>query len=970
MNTKSYRNITSWMVSAFLLFVVALFPATEAYAQNGSLTGVITDENTGETLPGANIMITELEMGAATDIDGQYTITNVPAGTYTLRINFVGYTTKETTIEIADGEEATADFALRSDVLRMDQVVVSAAGAGTSRREIGSSIGSIDADELVGRNNIQNMSQMLQGRVAGLNVLPGGGQAGQGSRITLRGLASLSQANTPIIYVDGVRMDNSTASGIRTTGPSWSGLDDLNPQDIQNIEVVRGASAATMYGTEAAAGVIQITTRRGEEGDARWSFSSEYGINRAPDSWWNDSGSVYSQWFADEFSRTGVQSRNSLSVSGGQETWRYYVAGTVRNNEGILPNNSEDYQSLRSNLNITPFERLEIGVNLSYSRRVVQQQPDGNNQEGLTINGLVGGPDGQFNPTVNTLELDHFLRGNRFTTGLNFEFRQRDNLTHRLRLGGEFFNADNTEFLPPNIIPRFDGGYKGNYRRNSTNFNLDYITTYRTQLTDNIRSTSNIGFQAFDRSTDSNNSYGEDFPFLGLSTVSATSANFSVSETRFEERSYGLFGEQQFAFSDMFYVTVGARADAHSAFGDSADLQFYPKIDASYLISEHSFWNNDIGSLRLRGSYGTAGMQPGAFDAVRTWSPISAIGAVPAVTPGNVGNPDLRPEVSHEYEAGFEFSTLSDRLNIDFTYYNQRTKDALHSRGLPPSLGFTGTQLENIGEVANHGIELSVNATVYESQSMAVNLTGNYGYNSNEVISLGEGRPLNPRWTQYIAEGYPIAGFFGDYIVENDAGEAVPYSSTVDLPDGLPNDLPYIGPSIPVHTAQFGGNVDLAFGLSMNILFDYQGGHYRQDHTARWLVDPRRNLSDDVQVDGQTIATAGPVHEQCRGDNLDPVQSALCTTNSGINEGDFVVPADFLKLRELSFTYQIPNYLVEGFGINSASVNFAGRNLWRWMKSPGTEPESNLSSASTFQRHDYFTTPTPQQFVVGLNVQF
>jgi len=978
-------SLSKWLTYYCLLLLMCfiLLPDTVT-AQEAIINGTILHERTNEPLIGANVLIEDTRLGAATNIQGEYTI-RVPAARVTgqeisIIARFIGFRTERRRITLTPGDH-TVNFVLREDVLGLDEVVVTGQAIGSSRREIGSAVASINAEELE-LAPIQNLAQMLLARAPGVSILGQSGQAGGANRILLRGIASLSQSNTPIIYIDGVRIDNSTATGMleapgRGSGQAWAGLDDLNPRDIERIEIVRGASAATMYGTEAAAGVIQIFTKRGREGISRWNYRTEYGYSNVPESWWKDSGSVYAPWFANTYARTAPQMLHQLSVSGGTEGMRYYVSGNVRNTKGVLPNNHEDYYAIRSNIQANIRENLSLGFNMGYSDRQVRQTPDGNNQEGITINALVGGPSGQFNTVDAVLELEQDLQAYRFTGSVNLEHSPFQNFTHRLTTGLDFYSSDNTQFIPPETIGRFYEGWKRNYRRNSLNMNLDYIATYRARLSSILRSTSNVGFQSFSRKVNSNLVMGSDFPFFGLSTVSAASSDFVAGESRFEEKSLGLFAEQQFGLYDLLYVTFGLRGDAHSAFGAAIDYQLYPKVDISYILSEHSWWNDRWGSLRLRGSYGTAGMQPGAFDAIRTWSPIAAIGGVAAVTPNNVGNADLEPEISHEYELGFDAGLLKERVNLEVTYYFQKTERALHFRGLPPSMGFLGSQLDNIGEVENEGLEIAARSTILRGNSVRWTIFGNIAFTRNKVITLGGGRPINTRWTQFIREGFPIASFFGDRWVEttDDEGNVivVRHSETLERDEdgNLPEDWDFIGSPQPKHSLQFGTDVNIGRSWSFNILFDYQSGHYTDSHTDRWLMDDRRNLQEDVYYNDKLIATAGPVSTKCRNpETLDPVTRMICETAGGLSDGDFVVPADFMRLREVSIAYRLPTDLIRPLGFTAATINFSGRNLWRWNKSDILEVEANLSGHSTHQRHSYFPTPQPQQYIFGLSMQF
>ncbi|HSH46021.1 MAG TPA: TonB-dependent receptor [Longimicrobiales bacterium] len=940
-------------------------PGLLAAQQTGVVTGTVVDGGTNQPLAGVQITVTGTSLGGLSNNSGAFRIASVPAGEHEVVAQRIGYQRVVESVTVPAGGSVTVSFRLEESAITLDEVVVTGRAAATARREIGTSIAGINVEDMEAAP-VSSMSELLQGRAPGVTIVPTGGQAGQGSRILLRGMASISQANTPVVYVDGVRMDNSSYAGIRTTGPTWSGFDDINPDDIQSIEVIRGASAATLYGTEAAAGVIAITTKRGAAGETQYTVRSEYGQNSTPRSWWRESTSVYADWLYDTLIDDGTYHSNQVSVSGGQERFNYYFSGTLRHNGGIQPNSHEDYGAFRSNFQIRPADNLTLGVNAGYTQREVMVPPNANNQEGFINNGLVGGPGGNWNPPENLVALEMFQNGDRFTGSVNGELRTGP-FVHRLTLGADVFASDNTEFLPPDVVPRYSGGYKGAYRRHAKNFNLDAATTFRTQLTDGIRSTTSAGFQAFRSESGITTGYGEEFPFLGLRVISATASGYSVGESRSEERSAGFFGEQQFAVNETFFLTLGARADGHSAFGSEVDYQIYPKADASYVVSQHDFWDDAWGSLRLRGAYGTAGMQPAAFSAVRTWTPTSAAGGLPAIVPSNVGNPDLKPEVSHELELGFDAGLLDERVNVEFTYYNQRTEDALYQARNIESLGFLGTQLRNIGEVRNSGIELGTTFAVLDLPSVRWDLRANYSTNENEVVSLGGEPANNIRWAQYVREGFPLGAFFAEnHIMEVDGQAVNKYDLLGEGPGTLTLEEQYIGSPTPTQTFQLGSDVAFLDDFNFSFLLDYQGGHYRHDHTLRWLMDPRRAVTDDQG----TGVGPGALSTRCREAAPGSADEVICGRNSLLSHGEFIVPADFWKLREVSLTYQVPSSLAGRIGASGATLSLAGRNLWRWMETPSLEPESNLNAQSTLQRNSYFDTPVPRQFVAGVTLRF
>jgi TonB-dependent starch-binding outer membrane protein SusC len=960
---RSARWFGAACVLAFTLMLG--LPASAIAQEAGTVMGRVIGPN-AQPVANAQVQVVGTNRGTITDARGMFQLVNVPAGARQVRVSSVGYRAVTESVNVVAGATAQLEFTLAVSAVALDEVVVTGRGTGTARREIGSSVATINTEALEAAP-ITSMADMLQSRSPGVHILPSGGQPGQGSRILLRGTASLSQRNTPVIYVDGVRMDDSPYRGIGTTGASWAGYDDINPNDIESIEILRGASAATLYGTEAAAGVINITTRRGAEGAPRWQLRSELGTSNVPVSYWEESSSVFGRWYHENMAQSGAYHNNQLSLRGGTGNVNYYASGTFRGEGGIEPNSQEDYGAFRTNLGIRARDDLNINVSAGYSSRKVQVPPQGNNQEGFLINGLLTGADGHFTPTLPLVNLEMYQRGNRFTASTSAEFTPGDSWIHRVTLGGDFFNSDNTEYLPPGIVNRWSGGYAGVYRRLSRNINLDASSTFRAQIVPAVRSQTTAGFQTFRSSAGIQTAYGEDFALPGLRTVGAT-ATRQAGESRTEERMLGLFLEQQFGFNDIFFLTLGARADAHSAFGAEVDYEIYPKADLSYVVSAHDFWNPAWGSLRLRGAYGTAGMQPGAFSAVRTYAATPGAGGLPGVIASNVGNPQLRPEVSHELEFGFDASVLNERVSVEFTYFDQRTRDALFQARNIPSQGVLGTQLRNVGEVHNQGIEVGLNAGLVQLPQFRWDARANVSTNRNEVVSLSGEAPLTVRWLQHIREGFPIGGFFAsNHLIEHN-GEIVNKQSICAIPNDCTDAEQYIGPAQPTLTLNLGSDFSIGQRATLGFTLDHQGGHFRHDHTLRWMMDPLRQVSEQRAQDHGV--TPGPVSMRCRDAAEGSLDAAICARGSALTQGEFVVPADFWRLREVTLAYRVPGDLVQRAGISNATLTLAGRNLWRSAKTPGLEPESNLDSQSTLQRHSFFPTPIPRQFVAGVTLEF
>jgi TonB-dependent starch-binding outer membrane protein SusC len=334
--------------------------------------------------------------------------------------------------------------------------------------------------------------------------------------------------------------------------------------------------------------------------------------------------------------QSGRTQSHQVSVTGGGENFSYYAALTGRDEKGILPNGGESAYSARLNLTRGAPERPDPPIQLRLHPPFGPAHPDANNTRGYTINGLVGGPQGQFVPTESLTAIEAFQNGNRFTGGLTAEHQVREALSHRLTFGADLMNSDEFQLFPFGAISNLQHGFRSNYRRQNVNLNVDYAATLRAHLTDGIRSTTSAGFQYFDRDLGWSSAIGDSFPFIGLETVSAALTT-TGAEGGSRSGAPGFFAEQQFGFGDALFVTLGARADGHSAFGDDVDYAIYPKADVSYVLSEQVALPALISVRRIRAAYGTAGQQPANFSAVRTWQPESAVGGSRPSAPGTWG---------------------------------------------------------------------------------------------------------------------------------------------------------------------------------------------------------------------------------------------------------------------------------------------------------------------------------------------
>ncbi|SMO52583.1 SusC/RagA family TonB-linked outer membrane protein [Fodinibius sediminis] len=1076
------------MKQAVLIFlgIIASIP-TAGHAQS-TITGTVTDSKTKETLPAVNVMIRGTNMGSATDTDGKYSIRNVEAGSYTVVAQFVGYRTSEKEVTVEQKETLTLNFALTSGSVNLEEIVVTGAGGPVERKKVGNSISSVGTEDLEDVP-LQNFSEVVQGRIPGLVGMPSSGVTGEGSRIRIRGSASLSQSNEPIILIDGVRVDRGGGFGGSVSaggGASPSRLDDINPASIDRVEILKGAAAATLYGTEASNGVIQIFTKNGQISEPRINFEVTQGTVSYPKTFPDNTGFARTQAQADtmenylggsiqpyelvrknyvhQLFETGYTQEYSGSVSGGSEGITYFVNGRWSGENGPLSgdgypfsaatgplaNDALSKSQATANVNIFPADKLQLRVTSGFSSTSLETFQTGNNNFGVTSGAIhskpelvsYGNPSGaSYTATVEerlqqTVSQD--VRHFNGSTGINY--RPLQNLT----LDGTFgvdYTSQFSESRRPfgwNINNYANTEVEGARRtsdRSNLNLTVDVKGTLSNRLSERFESTLILGSQLFSERTLVRSGEAVDFPGPGLN-VSGAAAIQSLGESYIEQTEVGFFGQEQIGFDDYLFVTFGGRYDLHSAFGAEFNGVFYPKASASLVVSDAPFWNGlpFVSSLRLRAAVGQSGLQPGAFDALTTYgSQTSATG--PGIVPDNLGNPELKPEISTEYELGLDAGFFDERFVFEGTYWDRTVTDALVQRQFAPTGGFIRTQLDNIGRLEGKGVELSLDANLFDGEDFSADLFVSGSYLWEQVASLGGAPPIKvggtyPRYRQFLKEGYAPATNFGAQLREVEKGflpldrkgllqelgrevdgieAGQPASRQLVLDylasltpgtaslnalnnfvlladadgDGDPLDH-YLGKPTPDWQGAFGGTLTF-HDFRLYTLFEYRTGNFYVNN----LTDAFRQRS--AGIGRNTPATAAVERDYITGGvngEYVPQNSAevrLAAADKWINEQLALAPfsglntiqqADFLRLREVSLTYNISDEWAEKLKVRNLSVTASGRNLWLWSKYPGVDPEVNAigrDGGSALENNfllgtDAWNMPLPRRITLTLSI--
>ncbi len=1004
-----------------------------AQEQQGTITGQVVDATTREPIASAQVSIVGTPIGAGTNQEGRYTIRGVRPGVVEVRVLRVGYAELKRSVTVAAGQAVTADFTMSAVPISLAPVVTTATGE-QRRVEVGNAIANVDAAKVVENSAVSTIGDVLNSRIAGVTV-NGGMQTGAGIRIRIRGTSSLSLTNNPIYVIDGIRVEGATgSSSLSVGGTTASRVGDLNPEEIESIEVVRGPSAATLYGTDAANGVIVITTKKGIAGRTQWTYYTEQ--TAITDR--NDYPTAFRAWRTDTVAANnstrsntaqcflsqvvagvcaqdsvtsfnlhedeettpygvGYRQQHGLQLRGGTETIRYFLHGEWEDEDGVtklpefeqrylasrglsLRDEQEDPNHLRritarANIGFAPRDNVDVAVNAGYTTQDMRlPRSDDSGTAGIAAN-TFGGPGFKYNlnsagdtlygwreftprdvfETVTTQGIERLIGS------ASSNWRATHWLTLRGNVGVDFIQRLETQLcrFSECALAAERRGFKADNRTNFFLYTLDASGTATRQLTDVLESQTTAGLQLHRNVFTRNGIQGDTLP-PGATTVTA-GATKTGDEATTESRTLGAFVEQRFAFRDRLFVTGAIRSDRNSAFGAEFKTVFYPKASLSWVLSEEPFFSAPgwMDQFRFRAAYGASGVQPGTTDAVPfylTARTIGESGEASGVVFTALGNRELKPERSTEFEVGVDGSFWGNRLSAEVTYYHKVSKDALVQRTMPPSLGTGGhttatggtTRFENLGEVRNRGWEMLFDAQMVDLDAFGWNLTLNGATNDNKLVSLGGIPPIISSSTLRQVEGYPLNGWWSRRLTGyNDANrDGIIALSEITVSDSVE----FHGHSAPRREAAITNTFSfLQRRVRLAAMMDYRGGHLIYNNTERIRCASRFNCAG-------LLSRNASLFEQAR--------TVMVREHASRSVAGFFEKGDFLRLREMSLTLSpSDDWAARLFRGRSISATFAARNLGLlWTEYSGVDPESFGTTGDAPSSFQAFGSPTYYTF--------
>ena len=988
-----------------LLLAALLVPALAPLGAQGAgtVSGLVVDAKNLRGLDGAQLLVQGTTLGALTDGSGGFRLTGLSGTQVTLQVRRIGY--KPTTQLVTVGR-SDIRIQLAEQLTSLSEVVITGTAEPVERRAIGNSVTKIDAAAVQNIAPAADVSSLLNGRAPGVVLTGGSGAVGSGPRIRIRGAASLSLNDQPLIYLDGVRIANDVSTGPRSqffSSGVISRLNDIDPENIESIEVIKGPAAATLYGTEANNGVIQIITKRGKAGRPVLTWNTRLGNN-----WFQDAerriGDTYRRmpdgtiaaWnpvaveraAGNQLFKNGLTQSYNASLNGGTDAVKYNFSSTYDNDKGIEPTNRLARWTASGNISLSPYKSLDIQATFNTTQQTINVPLEAGG--GMWFSAYFGQAPvtdaeklrrGYFSapPEAFWGAFKQYQNVKRTTASLQFNHRLGTWLTQRLVIGNDLTGEDNvnqTERMAP-FYRQFFGnpvdqnGNKLTRRQELSVTSLDYAATAKKQLFGFQTSTS-FGAQYFKRQTYALAARGEGFPAGGLTLVDAAATTFG-GEDYFENATLGFYGQHQLNLNDRAYLTAALRVDNNSAFGEDFSWTTYPKVAGTWVINEEAWfpfaWVNQ---LKLRAAYGETGQQPVVNSALRTYSATTGGNGSSAVTPQALGNPDLRPERGKETEVGFDGTFLQDRLSAEFTAYRRNTEDGILAQAVAPSAGFAGERFINIGKIRSQGVELALRYAALAKENVNIDLGFNISRNDNQVMDLGNlPLPVDENGEKYIQfgaqrhiKGRPVASWYDFRVVSATFDPVTKRATNAQCDNGKGGVTPclnaagqpvaprvFLGRPDPSLEGSYNATVTLYKRWRLYAQFDFKGGNTTLNNNDRARC----------QVFGQCMENLEP-------EKYDPALVAQ-VQSPGVLRNFVYQNASFTRLRELSVAYQLGPRIANLVRARSGSITLSGRNLALWTNYGGTDPE-NFFTLQQFVRLEQAQVPPLAQLLISASLTY
>ncbi len=1005
-------------VLAIALLACASETARAQRQDSTVIAGRVTSEG-GAPIGSAVITVPRLRIATTANDAGVFRliVRGAVGTTDTLRVTRLGYRAVNRVVTFRAGD-MPLDIAMAAQATTLDQVVVTGTAGNQERKAQPAVVATIDASDIIAKAPVLSATELMTARSPGVSITQGSGTTGSDSRITIRGHSSISLSNRPLVFIDGMRMaagSRSSPSGVG--GQLIDGLSDLNPDDIESIEIVKGPAAATLYGADATSGVIQIITKQGRMGGRSFTqkLSTEYDNidpnftpptnyyrctaadvattstsylckGQATGTIVSDNPLVRENAFSDGF--TGVLNYNAR---GSGDSFGYFASASAENEKGTVANNTLMRRTGRVNFNWTASPKITFEAGVGVSRANVKQPPGDQANLGYLIGAGFGSPrtvvrnadgtisGGWLSATESVSAISSVLNENtsmRLTPSATLRYSPVPWFTNVLSMGGDFLGQNGTTFFPKNDKGWYNAtqntGQVVIASTDQTQYTVQYTGNFNSRLgsQDWISSDFSFGSQWINNATNSVNASGNGLITNEANSVSQTSANRQGGQGYAQSKQLGLFAQEMIGFNNRLFVKLAGRVDRSSAFAADAQTFFLPSYGVSYVVSEEPTIRRRlpslISTLKLRAAYGETGKAPGSGAALQTYlaAPYlteAGVLVVGGVAPGNPGNPSLTPERGKEIEGGLDAGFFNDRLGFEATYFAKTTNDLIVSNPLAPSTGFSASPNVNIGTITNKGLELSARATPIDRRNLTWDLALNMSTLANKLVTVKNVTAFQDR--KCFIAGMPLAGYCNRRITKVDTVTGI-----VTVTDSNTN---LLGSQFPGREGSLNTTITLFRKFRVYAQadgkFDYLTYDFGREFQDRIAPNSKRGLATKEELGLYEYYRLHPVSTVSQSGTV------LALTNS---DEDFFEDASFIRFRELSVTWTLPTTLSRRLRVAGSSLTVGGRNLGLWAphylgyNDPEVLALQGAGVAGELQRTDLFTLPQVRRLFARLSFDF
>ncbi|MGV3685664.1 MAG: SusC/RagA family TonB-linked outer membrane protein [Daejeonella sp.] len=975
---------------------------------NSTLRGTVIDSRTKATLPGAIVQLQGTTHKASTDSEGEFNFVTGQKFPYTIIVSYIGYKTKEV---VVDG--SPVEVSLEESINQLGEIIV--VGYGTQERK--NLVGSITKVNPAETKDIPTGSfdSQLQGKVPGVQISSNTGVPGETVNIRVRGATSINADNDPLYVVDGVFINTNSLQTISTGGKASSPIADINPADIESVEVLKDANATALYGSRGANGVILITTKRGNYNQkSKISFNASQGWSKAEKLWELTTGpehaTLVNEWWVNTgnpastvpfrpvsaggrgrpseqqtydrlgqvFQTAGMQNYD-LSLSGGTATTKYYIAAGYNDQESILKPITFNRGSFKVNLDQKINEKIQVGVSNTFARTGRNQARAGDGPAGGLLQAALHTP--TYLSPVNELgipvgragfdNVDLLLKyydvhstSLRYIGSLYAQANLLPNLVFRSTVGVDYNNYDESEYWNTFLISGSPNGLATSSVGQSTSLLNEQTLNYRKTL-------GRHGFGVLVGNTlqadisEGTSSTGRGFAnnsFKQISSAAVTTGSQSWNKATL----VSFFSRIDYNFSGKYLLEASLRADASSRFGSNNRWGYFPSIGGAWRIKGENFLKDVafISDLKLKGSYGVTGNQNGigSFASLGLWSGGSSYQDSPGIAPQQLANPDLKWERTNQYNAGVDISLFNERLNLEFNAYHKQTVNGLLRLTLPATTGFA-SYMSNAAEISNKGFEFNINSVNIRKSHFTWSTSLNISRNVNNIDKLETPLKYGSRDLILQQQGSPLYSFwvYNELYVDPQTGNSV-YQDYNNDGRITVDDRRINGSIWPKFFGGLTNNLTYK-GFDASVFLAFQSGNKIYNHNR--FFGEGGGARDAARI----IFASNNARWQKPGDITSiPKPDGININNYRDGGSRWLEDGSFLKLRSLNIGYTLPKSLTHKVRIENVRLFVVGTNLFTITNYTGLDPESAASSSQNEQGIDLGTPPQPRGLQFGVNV--